>query len=68
MYTHGHTVQAAAKLPLNLLDALRALEASDVLAKRLGALVPSYVKLKRAEWDAYTRHLSTWERENTLDA
>jgi len=67
MYTHGDTVQAAAKLPLNLLDALRALEASDVLAKRLGALVPSYVRLKRAEWDAYARHLSPWERENTLD-
>ena len=68
MYTHGHTVEAAATLPLNLLDALRTFETSDVLAKRLGALVPSYAKLKRAEWDAYARHLSAWERENTLDA
>jgi glutamine synthetase len=68
MYTHGHTVEVAKKLPLNLLDALRTLEASDVLTKRLGALVPSYLKLKRLEWDSYARHLSAWERDNTLDA
>jgi len=67
MYTHGHTVEAAKKLPLNLLDALHVLEGSDVLAKRLGALVPSYLKLKRLEWDGYVRHLSAWERDNTLD-
>jgi len=38
-----------------------------VLGERLGALVPSYLKLKREEWNAYTRHLSPWEREHTLD-
>jgi len=68
MYTHGHTVEVAKKLPLNLLDALRVLEGSEVLNKRLGALVPSYLKLKRLEWDSYARHLSAWERDNTLDA
>jgi glutamine synthetase type III len=68
MYTDGHRVEVAKKLPLNLLDALRVLEGSEVLAKRLGALVPSYLKLKRLEWDSYTRHLSAWERDNTLDA
>jgi glutamine synthetase len=68
MYTHGHTVEVAKKLPLNLLDALRVLEGSEVLHKRLGALVPSYLKLKRLEWDSYARHLSAWERDNTLDA
>ena len=31
MYTEGHTVKDAKKLPLNLLDALRALEKSTVL-------------------------------------
>jgi len=30
-------------------------------------LTQAYVKLKRAEWDAYARHLSPWERDNTLD-
>ncbi len=67
MYTDGHTVTAARKLPLNLLDALRVLEGSKVMGERLGALVPSYLKLKREEWNAYARHLSPWERENTLD-
>jgi glutamine synthetase type III len=68
MYTDGHSVEVTKKLPLNLLDALRVLEGSEVLAKRLGALVPSYLKLKRLEWDSYARHLSAWERDNTLDA
>jgi glutamine synthetase len=67
MYTDGHTVTTARKLPLNLLDALRVLEGSAVLGERLGALVPSYLKPKREEWNAYARHLSPWERENTLD-
>ena len=67
MYTEGHTVPVARKLPLNLLDALRALEGSTVLGERLGGLVPAYLKLKRQEWDAYARHLSPWERTHTLD-
>jgi glutamine synthetase type III len=67
MYTEGHTVAGTKKLPLNLLDALRALEGSAVLGDRLGALVPAYLKLKRQEWDAYARHLSPWERAHTLD-
>lgn len=67
MYTEGHTLAVGKKLPLNLLDALRALEGSAVLRDRLGGLVPSYLKLKREEWNAYARHLSVWERESTLD-
>ena len=68
MYTDGHTVKATGKkLPLNLLDALRAFESSAILGERLGGLVPAYLKLKRQEWDAYARHLSPWERAHTLD-
>jgi len=67
MYTHGHTVEVSRQLPLNLLDATRALEGSGILCDKLGALVPAYLKLKREEWNAYARHLSPWERENTLD-
>ncbi|HTR85710.1 MAG TPA: type III glutamate--ammonia ligase [Reyranella sp.] len=67
MYTHGHTVTTHARLPLNLLDALRLLEGSSVLAAPLGELIPAYLKLKRNEWNDYARHLSSWERENTLD-
>ena len=68
MYTDGHKVKAAKKLPLNLLDALRNLEKSKVLAERLGAsFVSGYLKLKTDEWNAYSRHLTQWERDNTLD-
>ena len=67
MYTDGHTVEGVKRLPLNLLDALRALKASPVLNEALGAFVPSYLKLKRQEWDDYCRHLTQWERDTTLD-
>ena len=67
MYTEAHTVRDARKLPLNLLDALRALEASTVLGEALGAFVPAYLKLKMAQWNDYARHLSQWEIETTLD-
>ena len=67
MYTHGHTVEGVKTLPLNLLDALRALERSAVLGEALGGFVPSYLKLKHEEWNAYARHLTQWERDTTLD-
>jgi glutamine synthetase len=67
MYTDGHTIADCKKLPLNLLDALRATERSTVLRDALGDLVPSYLKLKHAEWQDFSRHLSSWERETTLD-
>lgn len=67
MYTEGHTVNVAKKLPLNLLDALRALEASDVLKNALGDLVPAYLKLKHEEWSSFSRSLTEWERSTTLD-
>ncbi|MFK4485122.1 glutamine synthetase [Bradyrhizobium sp. USDA 336] len=43
MYTEGHTVTSAKRLPMNLLDALRALEHSSVLRDRLGEFVPAYL-------------------------
>jgi glutamine synthetase len=67
MYTDGHTVGDVKKLPLNLLDALRAFEKSTVLGDALGELVPAYLKLREREWHEYTAHLTQWERDNTLD-
>jgi glutamine synthetase len=68
MYTDGHKVTNARKLPLNLLDALRNLDASTVLRERLGdAFVDAFLGLKQQEWNDYKRHLTEWERENTLD-
>src|SRR5882672_6539548 len=68
MHTDGHTVKGAKKLPLNLLDALRALEQPEVLKQALGdKTVASYLKLKHEDWNAYSRHLTDWERQTTLD-
>jgi glutamate---methylamine ligase len=68
MYTDGHKVKDAKRLPLNLLDALRAFEASATLRAALGeSFVASYAKLKHAEWNEYAAHLSQWERQATLD-
>lgn len=68
MYTDGHKVRDAKKLPLNLLDALRELESSTVMKDTLGEnFVSSYLKLKHDEWNSYARHLTEWERINTLD-
>jgi glutamine synthetase len=68
MYTHGHTLQNVRKLPLNLLDALRLMEKSDVVRAGFGDdFVDSYVKLKMESWNAFMSHASTWERLHTLD-
>ncbi len=68
MYTEGALVADAPTLPLNLLDALRAFAASDLMRGRLGpAVVDGLVKLRTAEWNAYAGHLTQWERETTLD-
>jgi glutamate---methylamine ligase len=69
MYTDGHKLGGDVKrLPLNLLDALRALEKSPVFRDAFGpAFIGAYLKLKREDWHAYARHLTQWERDTTLD-
>lgn len=68
MYTEGHKAQGTKRLPLNLLDALRALESSSVMAAGMGkAVVSSYLKLRHDDWNNYARHLTDWERQATLD-
>jgi glutamine synthetase len=69
MYAEGHKApKDTKKLPLNLLDALRLTEKSQLLRRELGdEFVDSYIKLKTREWNEYARHLSDWERANTLD-
>lgn len=67
MYTE-RPARRVRTLPLNLLDALRALEGAKALKAQLGApFVDAYLKLKHADWTTYTRHLTEWERETTLD-
>jgi glutamine synthetase len=68
MYAEGHRATDARRLPLNLLDAIRAFSGSETLRERLGAgFTAAYAKLKQAEWAEYTSHLTQWERDTTLD-
>ena len=68
MYTEGHKVKGLKKLPLNLLDAIRLTQSGKSLRKALGGeLIDAYCKLKMGQWDDYSRAISQWERENTLD-
>jgi len=68
MYAEGHKVKNAPKLPLNLLDALRAFQNNKIMRDILGAeFADSYLKLKMEEWNSYMQHFSEWERQNALD-
>jgi glutamate---methylamine ligase len=68
MYTHGHTAEGVKRLPLNLLDALRAIGHSAVFREAFsGEFLSAYLKLKHQDWNAYCQHLTEWERETTLD-
>ena len=68
MYAHGYKVRGAKKLPLNLLDALRNLDKSKVANEAFGReQIKSYIKLKTDEWNEFSRHLTQWERDQTLD-
>jgi glutamate---methylamine ligase len=68
MYSEGQLVTNARQLPLNLLDAIRALERSETLRQHLGSgFVGPYVKLKMQHWNEYCGQVSEWERSVTLD-
>ena len=68
MYAEGHKVRGARKLPLNLLDAIRHFEKDRYLRDALGTeFSNAYIKLKTNDWNDFTRHLTQWERDHTLD-
>lgn len=68
MYAEGHKIKDAPKLPLNMLDALRFYDKDTSLKAAMGEeFSAAYLKLKRAEWNAFCTHFTTWEKENTLD-
>ena len=53
-----------ALLPQSLAQALDALEADAVVCGALGPLLSTeFLRLKRAEWLAWARHVSAWELE-----
>ena len=60
-YTRAHS------LPRHLPDALEKLKAAKALRELLGeAFCEAYMAVKEAEWDAYQRVVSSWEREYLL--
>ncbi len=68
MYEPGAAPASIPRLPPNLLDSLRAFQDSTLLREALGSdFVDAYVKLRMAQWNEYTGHLTEWEREHTLD-
>lgn len=68
MYAEGHLVKDAPRLPLNLLDAIRAYDADPELKAMMGDdFSKSFMKMKLQEWTSFVSHFSSWERENTLD-
>ena len=51
-----------------LLDAIRAFDEDTGLKGALGdAFSAAFIKMKTQEWNAYTAHLTQWERDTTLD-
>ena len=68
MYSEGHLVKDAPRLPLNLLDALRAYERDDIIKDALGQdFSAAYLKLKHAERDSFCAQFTPWEHATTLD-
>jgi glutamine synthetase type III len=68
MYKDGHTLNGGAKLPLNLLDALREYDKDSELKALMGEeFSAAYLKLKQQEWNAFCSHFNEWEKANTLD-
>ena len=68
MYQLGHTVKDAPRLPLNLLDAVRAFDKDTSLKSALGdEFAAAYIKLKTDDWNSYVSHFTDWERATTLD-
>jgi glutamate---methylamine ligase len=68
MYQDGHKVKGAPKLPLNLLDALRAFDKDKALKQVMGPeFSAAFLKLKMQEWNSFVSHFSDWERRHTLD-
>jgi glutamine synthetase len=68
MYEEGHRLKRIRRLPLNLLDAIRLMDKSKAVREGLGEeFVQAYTKLKFEEWGRFTKSLSQWELDNTLD-
>ena len=58
-----------ASLPSSLKEAVKALEANDVIKDSLGEhIVNEFVTAKYIEWDKYRTQVTEWELESYLNA
>jgi glutamine synthetase len=58
-----------ARLPRSLDEAVTALEADAALCQAVGPeFCAEFIKLKRAEWDAFSLQVSDWELRSYADA
>ena len=53
-------------LPQNLMEAVEALEEDEVVKSGLGPIADEFIKLKKAEWGTFMRHVTSWEIDRTL--
>lgn len=53
-------------LPQNLMEAVEELEGNDIIKAGLGPIADEYVRLKKAEWAEFMRHVTPWEINRTL--
>jgi glutamine synthetase len=57
------------RLPKNLDEAITALESDAALCQAVGSeFCGQFIKLKRAEWDAFNLQVSDWELRHYADA
>ena len=68
MYNESDKAKNAKKLPLYLIDSIREFQSNKVLKSYLGdEFYNAYLKIKNIEWNDYSRSLTQWERDFTLD-
>lgn len=53
-------------LPQNLLEALIALEADEVIMDALGPIADEFIRLKKSEWGQFMQHVTPWEVDRYL--
>ena len=53
-------------LPQNLLEAVEALEKDEVIRSGLGPIADEYIKMKKAEWGLFMKHVTPWEVDRYL--
>ena len=68
MYNESEKAKNVKKLPLYLIDSIREFQKNKVLKSHLGdEFYNAYLKIKNIEWNDYSRSLTQWERDFTLD-